>query len=161
MTPTRLTTVIASRYVLALAIGVVQTVLFVGVALLPAFGLELSGQWPMAIPVLLLGVTSFLVVGVIIGSLANTPEGVAAVANCMMVPMAFLSGSFFPLDAMPSWLQSLSWIFPLRYFNEGFAVALTGSGDGGDVLLACGGITGFALVFGAVALKTFRWSDST
>ena len=159
MTPTPLTAVFASRYVLALVVGLVQAVLFVSVAMLPVFGLRLDGGWPMALPVLLLGITAFLALGVIVGSLASTPEAVAAVANCLMVPMAFLSGSFFPLDAMPSWMQTISWILPLRYFNDGVTAALTGSGGAGDIALACGGLVAFTVVFGAFAFRTFRWSN--
>ncbi|MFD7510851.1 ABC transporter permease [Streptomyces sp. NPDC059853] len=161
MTPTPLTSVLGSRYVLAVGIGLVQAVLFVAVALLPAFGLELAAGWWLAVPLLVLGVTAFLALGAIVGTYARTPEAVAAVANCLMVPMAFLSGSFFPLDAMPSWMQTLSWIFPLKYLNNGVSTALTGSGSGADIALGAAGLAAFALVFGAVALKTFRWSDRT
>ncbi|MFD3521479.1 ABC transporter permease [Streptomyces sp. NPDC058653] len=161
MTPTPLPTILGSRYVLALAIGTTQAAMFVLVAMLPFFGLEPAGSWPLALPVLFLGITAFLAVGVIVGSYARTPEAVAAVANCLMVPMAFLSGSFFPLDAMPGWMQDISLVLPLRYFNDGISAAVTGDGGGGDILVACGGITAFAVVFGAIALKTFRWSDQS
>ncbi|MFE6282165.1 ABC transporter permease [Streptomyces sp. NPDC057877] len=159
MTPTSLPTVLASRYVLALAVGVVQAVVFVAVALLPLFGLELDARWPLALPVLLLGITAFLSMGVIIGSYADTPEAVAAIANCLMVPMAFLSGSFLPLEMMPSWLQTLSRALPLRYFNDAVSAALTGGGGLGDIAVGCGALLAFTAVFAAVGLKTFRWSN--
>ncbi|MDT0379676.1 ABC transporter permease [Streptomyces sp. RKND-216] len=159
MTPTRLPTVLGSRYVLALAVGVAQTVLFVGVAMLPAFGLEVDGRVLLMIPVLILGVTAFLALGVIVGTYGKTPEAVAAIANCIMVPMAFLSGAFFPIDAMPEWIQTGSHVLPLRWFNEGVSVALLGDGSTADVALACAGLTGFTVLFGLVALRTFRWSD--
>ena len=78
---------------------------------------------------LALGVTAFLAMGVVIGNYANTPEAVAAIANCVMVPMAFLSGSFFPIDTMPEWLQTFSRILPLRYLSDGLAGAITGTAD--------------------------------
>src|SRR5690606_36508837 len=108
MSPAPLSAVIGSRYAIALVVGAVQSLLFVGVAMLPLFGLRPASGWPLLIPVLLLGVTTFLLLGVIIGSFADTPESVAATANFLMLPMAFLSGSFFPLDSMPSWLQHVS-----------------------------------------------------
>ncbi|WP_351225819.1 ABC transporter permease [Streptomyces sp. NPDC002133] len=160
MTPTPVSAVLASRYVLAIAIGAVQTVMFVAVAMLPFFGLSVAGSWPWALPVLVLGVTAFLMLGVIVGSYAKTPEAVAAVANCLMIPMAFLSGSFFPLDMMPDWMQTLSQALPLRYLNDGISAALTG-GSTGDIAVDCGVLAAFAVVFGAIALKTFRWSDQS
>lgn len=129
MTPTRLPAVLASRYVLALAVGAVQAVVFVAVAMLPLFGLELDARWPLALPVLVLGITAFLTIGVVIGSYADTPEAVAAIANFLMVPMAFLSGSFLPLDMMPSWLQAVSRVLPLRYLNDAVSAALSGAAD--------------------------------
>ncbi|CAM5541029.1 hypothetical protein GCM10010329_27970 [Streptomyces spiroverticillatus] len=161
MTPVRLSSVLGSRYLLALAIGLVQAVLFVAVAVLPWFGLSLSGSWALALPVLALGITAFLAVGVIVGTYAKTAEAVAAVANCLMIPMAFLSGSFFPLDAMPGWTQSLAHALPLYYLNDGVSAALTGSGSGADIALACGVLAAVAVVVGAIALKTFRWSDKS
>ena len=37
----------------------------------------------------------------------------------MVLPMAFLSGSFFPLDAAPAWLQAVSNVLPLKHLNDG------------------------------------------
>ncbi|NJP66962.1 MULTISPECIES: ABC transporter permease [Streptomyces] len=159
MTPTSLPSVLASRYTLALGIGVVQAVLFVAVAMLPPFRLTLDSGWPLALPVLFLGITTFLTMGVIVGSIATTPEAVAAIANCVMVPMAFLSGSFLPMDMMPGWIQAVSWALPLRYFNDAISAALVGSGDMGDIAVGCAGLLAFTVVFGAIALKTFRWSN--
>ncbi|MEV1011521.1 ABC transporter permease [Streptomyces sp. NPDC049881] len=159
MTPTPLGAVLGSRYVLAIGVGVVQAVVFVAVAMLPGFGLELDAGWPLALPVLLLGVSAFLALGAIVGAYCRTPEAVAAVANCLMVPMAFLSGSFYPLDAMPSWLQNISWVLPLRHLNDGVSAALTGSGGAGDIGLAAALLVAFAAVMGVVAFRTFRWSD--
>ncbi|WP_052850141.1 ABC transporter permease [Streptomyces avicenniae] len=159
MTPTPLGAVLGSRYVLAVGIGAVQGVVFVAVAMLPGFGLALDAGWPLALPLLVLGVSAFLAIGAIVGTYARTPEAVAAVANCLMVPMAFLSGSFYPLDAMPSWLQTVSWVLPLRHLNDGVSAALTGSGGLGDIGLAAAVLVAFTAVLGVVAFRTFRWSD--
>ncbi|MEV6954468.1 ABC transporter permease [Streptomyces sp. NPDC051183] len=161
LTPTPLTTVLASRYVLGLVIGIVQASVFVAVAMLPGFGLELDGRWPLVLPALVLGTTAFMAIGVIVGTYANTPEAVAAIANCLMVPMAFLSGSFLPMDMMPSWLQQVSRVLPLRYLNDAATGALTGSGPIADIGIGCAVLLGFALLFGAIGLKTFRWSNRT
>ncbi|MEU9714452.1 ABC transporter permease [Streptomyces sp. NPDC047976] len=161
LSPTPLTTVLASRYVLALVVGVVQAAVFVAVAMLPGFGLELDGRWPLVLPALVLGITAFMAIGVIVGNYARTPEAVAAIANCMMVPMAFLSGSFLPLDMMPSWLRTVSRVLPLRYLNDAASGALTGSGSLAAIGVGCAALAGFALLFGGIGLRTFRWSDQS
>jgi ABC-2 type transport system permease protein len=161
MTPTRLPTVLAARYVLALGVGLAQAVIFTSVSLLPTFGLDLHARWPMAVPILVLGITAFLGIGVIIGTFADTPEAVAAIANFLMVPMAFLSGSFLPLDMMPPWLQTLSRALPLRYLNDAVAASLVGRGGWGDIAVGSGVLVAFTVVLGAVALRAFRWSNRT
>ncbi|WP_432250204.1 ABC transporter permease [Streptomyces sanyensis] len=161
MSPAPLSAVIGSRYVLALGVGLVQSLLFVGVAMLPGFGLVPADRWPLLVPVLALGVTTFMLLGVVIGSIADTPESVAGIANFLMLPMAFLSGSFFPLDAMPGWLQNLSLVLPLRYLNDAVSSALVGRGDLGDIGTGCAGLLVFALVFAALAARVFRWTKSS
>jgi ABC-2 type transport system permease protein len=161
MTPTKLRSVIASRFVVAVVIGVLQSVLFIGIAMLPIFGLRLGSTWPLAFLVLVLGITAFLAIGMVVGAVADTAEAVAAVANCVMVPMAFLSGAFYPLDLMPGWLQSVSRLLPLRYLNDGIAGTLSGRGDLGELAIACGALAVFTAAFSLVAVKMFRWSSTS
>lgn len=160
-TPTPLPTVLGSRYAVAVVVGLAQAVLFTAVALLPVFGLHLSGQWPLAVPLLVFGVAAFLAMGLVVGSLADTPEAVAAIANCVMVPMAFLSGAFYPADLLPGWIRTLSWALPLRYLDDGLTDVLAGRGGLGSLALDCAGLAGFAALFGLIAARTFRWSNRT
>ncbi|WP_406070681.1 ABC transporter permease [Micromonospora sp. NBC_01638] len=161
LSPTSIWSVIGSRYVVALGIGVAQSLLFVGVAMLPLFGMRPDPTWPLSIPIMLLAVTAFLALGLIVGSRANTPEAVAAIANCIVVPMAFLSGSFYPLELMPGWLQGISRVLPLRYVNDGMAYAFTGAGTLNDYWLSCAVLVAFAAVFVVIGVRTFRWSNDS
>ncbi len=159
MTPAPLTSVLASRYVMGLLIGLLQSVLFVAIAMLPFFGLHTHRQWPLALPGIALGVTAFLALGLVVGAWTNTPEAVAAVANSIMVPMAFISGSFLPLDMMPGWLQGVSQALPLRYLNDAMTFAITGRGDVGQYGISCAALLGFSVFFGAIGIKAFRWTN--
>jgi ABC-2 type transport system permease protein len=161
LTPTRLPAVLASRFLVALGVGAMQVVLFVATAMLPAFGLRLGATWPVTIPVLAMGITAFLVMGVLIGSYADTAEAVAAISNFLMVPMAFLSGSFLPLAMMPGYLQDASRVLPLRYLNEGVLAAFSDQHATQTALTTCAALGGFATIAGLVALRTFRWSVRT
>lgn len=161
LSPVSLWSVMGSRYVTALVIGVAQSVLFVGIAMLPVFGMHPDRNWPLTLPVMLLAVTTFLTLGVIVGSASRTAEAVAAIANSIVVPMAFLSGSFYPLELMPGWLQGLSRILPLRYVNDGMAYALAGQGAIRDYLLSCAALIGYTVVFAIVGVRTFKWSNDS
>jgi ABC-2 type transport system permease protein len=161
LTPASIWSVVGSRYLVALGIGVAQSLLFVGVAMLPVFGMRPHSTWPLALPVMLLAVTAFLALGLIVGSIANTPEAVAGIANCVVVPMAFLSGSFYPLELMPGWLQGISRALPLRYVNDGMSYALAGQLTMNDYLLSCGALVGCSAVFAFIGMRIFRWSNDS
>ncbi|MFG2364736.1 ABC transporter permease [Streptomyces mirabilis] len=162
MTPTPALSVLLSRLVVVLGVGFAQAVLFLGVALLPPFGLSLTASGALlSVPVLLLGAAAFFAIGVLVGTVAKSPDAVAAIANCLMVPMAFLSGSFFPMSESPRWLQLVSHMLPLRYMNEGVTSVLAGTHGIGSLALPCAGLAVFAVVLGGLALKTFSWGDET
>lgn len=159
LTPTSAASVVTSRLLVALVVAATQVALFLGVAMLPAFGMRLADTWPVAVPVLVAGVVAFLAAGVLIGTYADTPEAVAAISNFVMVPMAFLSGSFLPLQTMPDYLERVSRALPLRYLNDGVQAGFTGHGGTDQAWTACLALAGFALVAVLVSLRTFRWSN--
>jgi ABC-2 type transport system permease protein len=133
---------------------------FIGVATLPVFGLKLTGQWYLALPLLVLGVFSFFSIGLLAGSFAKTEEAATGLANFIVLPMAFLSGSFFNIDAAPAWLRGVSEIFPLRHLNDGM-LAVLGRGQGIHALLVPGAVLiAFTLVIGSIAALLFRWDDA-
>jgi ABC-2 type transport system permease protein len=157
MTPTSVWTVLSARFLIAVVIALLQAFFFIGIASLPVFGLHLAPRALLALPGLLLGVTVFFTIGILIGTYASSPEAIAAIANCIMVPMAFLSGTFFPLDAAPGWVKSLSLALPLRYLNEGVAV-MSGTAGPTSVILPCVVLVLFSAILAAPAAKLFRWS---
>jgi ABC-2 type transport system permease protein len=160
MTPTRTATLLASRYTVALGFALVQAVVFLGVATTPAFGLHIGSLWALSVPVLIAGLAAFTAIGVVVGTYADSPEAVAAVANCIMVPMAFLSGSFFPIEGSPGWLQGLSHALPLRYLSQGVGHSLSGRDALPTMLVSCAALLGFTVLFVGVVSRTFRWTRS-
>ncbi|MCR1785986.1 ABC transporter permease [Nocardioides carbamazepini] len=152
-------TVVAARITVTLAVALVQFALFIGLGAV-AFGLQLSGSWWMALPLIIVGTLCFMALGLFAGAVATTVEGAVNLANFLVLPMAFLSGSFFPLDAAPTWLQRFSDILPLKHLNEGMLdVMVRGQGPGAAVvpLLI---LAAFALVITALAAKLFRWETT-
>lgn len=157
LSPAPVPTVFAARVAVSLAIALVQFALFIVVAQLPMFGLQLSGAWWMAIPMVIAGVLAFLSIGMLIGAWAKTQETAQAVTQLVVLPMAFLGGSFFPLDASPGWMRALSYVFPLRYLNEGM-LNVMGRGLGpSSALPQIGVLLGVAVVGALIAVRLFRW----
>jgi ABC-2 type transport system permease protein len=160
MTPTRVPTVLGARYLVAVFVGLAQAVFFAGIAALPFFGLHIALSVVEALPVLLLGISAFAALGLLVGTYAPSGEAIAAIANCILVPSAFVSGTFFPLEASPAWVSITAHCFPLRYMIQGVSGVLDGSGGVGTILVPCAALAGFTVLFGAFATRLFRWGSS-
>jgi ABC-2 type transport system permease protein len=120
------------------------------------FGLRLTGSWFLSVPLLVAGTLSFMAIGLFAGAISKTAESAVNTANFLVLPMAFLSGSFFVLEGAPQWLQTVSWVLPLRHLNEGMLDVLA-RGEGLTAMLPqMGYVVGFGLVVGTLAVVLFR-----
>jgi ABC-2 type transport system permease protein len=159
LAPISTTSVLSSRILVSAGVALVQGATFIGVASLPVFGLRLSGSWWLAIPLLLLGTVAFFALGMLVGAFAKTEEAASAAANIVVLPMAFLSGTFFPVDQAPAWLQAVSKVFPLRHMNDGMLDVLV-RGKGIEALaMPAAVLAGFSLVVGFIASRVFKWEE--
>jgi ABC-2 type transport system permease protein len=61
-------------------------------------------------------VLSGLGIGLLASTLANTQQEALLVVMMTLLPSVFLSGFFFPIDAMPAFLRLVSYFIPLRYY---------------------------------------------
>jgi ABC-2 type transport system permease protein len=159
LSPTPVWVVLGARVGLSLVVAIVQATIFVLVAMLPIFGLQLSGDWWLGLPVLVAGTLAFLAIGLLVGAISKTEEAASALANFVVLPMAFLSGAFFDIRAAPPWMQSLSNIMPLRHMNDGMLDVMVRGMGAGAIVAPVSILLGFALVVSAVALRVFRWDS--
>ncbi|MEE1938060.1 ABC transporter permease [Streptomyces sp. TRM 70361] len=160
LAPVSAGSVIAARVGVTVALALVQTLVFIGVATLPYYGLELSGHWWLSLPLVVCGTLAFMSMGLVVGAWAKTEEAANGVSQLVVLPMAFLSGAFFPLEGTPAWVRTLSEIFPLKHLTEAMQDVLS-RGQGWDAALpVMGGLLLFAVVLTAVAARFFRWDDA-
>jgi ABC-2 type transport system permease protein len=99
---------------------------YVILALLDTLEVLAIGHWWFKIPirgdlgliVLLSGLMllSGLGIGLFASTIANTQQEAMLTVWMTLLPSIFLSGFFFPLEAMPKLLQWVSYIIPLRYY---------------------------------------------
>jgi ABC-2 type transport system permease protein len=151
--------IVGARVGISLLIALGQAAIFVGVALLPFFGLKLSTYWWMIIPLIIVGTLAFLSIGLLAGAFAKTPDAASAIVNLVVLPMAFLSGSFFPLDNAPGWLRAVSEVFPLKHLNSAMLDVMVRGQDPVSVLPQIGLLLGFAVIVAAIATRVIRWDD--
>jgi ABC-2 type transport system permease protein len=79
------------------------------------FGVVIQGSILVVILLILLTVFSFVGLGILITSFADKEETAAMVMMTLMFPMMFLSGVFFPVQQMPSLMQTIAGFLPLTY----------------------------------------------
>src|SRR5262249_42816756 len=139
--------------------ALIQTALFLIIATTPFFGLKLTHGWWAAIPVVLCGTLAFMSIGLLVGSFAKTQQAATAIANLIILPMAFLGGAFIPLDFAPDWVRQASYVMPLRYLVTGMQDVMARGEGPSAALPAIGILLGFTLVVGLVAVRMFRWDD--
>ena len=160
LAPVATGTVISSRLLVTIGTTVLQAILFIAVAMTPVFGLKLAGQWWLALPLLVVGSLSFFSIGVLVGSIAKSEEAATGITNVIVLPMAFLSGTFFPVQNAPQWLQTVSEVLPLRHLNDGMVDVLV-RGKGIEALVTPTAVLlAFTLVVSFAASRFFSWEDS-
>jgi ABC-2 type transport system permease protein len=121
----------------------------------------LDAEWPdawlsLALAVLL-GAMSFAGLGLAITGLVRSDEGSSAVVNAIYLPLTFISGVFFSVEAMPRFLEWIAQVSPLTYLLDLVRAAFV-EGEGLDASpRAIGVLLAWGIVGLLLALRMFRW----
>jgi ABC-2 type transport system permease protein len=104
-----------------------------------------------------LGAGVFAALGVATASLIRSGDGSSAVVNFILLPMAFLTGSFGPTRHYPRFLRAIGDVLPLKYFVDLVNAVYLHS----HALWTRPGAIGVLAAWGAaglvVAVLRFRW----
>ncbi len=79
------------------------------------FGVPIRGSLTLLMLLITLFLLTSLGMGLLISTVSKTQQEAMMLAFFTMLPAIFLAGFFFPIEAMPSFLQALSYVVPLRY----------------------------------------------
>ncbi len=80
------------------------------------FGVPIRGSLALILLTSAIFLLSGLGIGLFASTVANTQQEAMLIVWMTLLPAIFLSGFFFPLQAMPQFLQWLSLLMPLRYY---------------------------------------------
>ena len=69
-------------------------------------------------------------IGIIIGLWSEKFDHMASATNFIIVPLSFLSGTFYSIDRLPSFLKNISELNPFFYIIDGFRYGFLGIEDG-------------------------------
>ncbi len=125
-----------------------------------AFGFTLINGVVTVLTMLLLaavGLIVFMGFGFIISGVAKNESMIPPLANTITLPQFLLSGTFFPIDAFPSWLQPVCKLLPLTYLNEALRMVAFEGASLSSLWLQMGVILLWGVVIYALAVRFFRW----
>ncbi len=125
-----------------------------------AFGFTLIHGFSTALMMLALsaiGLIVFMGFGFIVSGIANSESTIPPLANIITLPQFLLSGTFFSIEAFPSWLQPICKILPLTYLNDAMRKVAFEGQEFSEIsthllIIAAWGVAAYAAAF-----KTFRW----
>jgi ABC-2 type transport system permease protein len=146
------------------AIGSTFVVAAVGVGIMITLGLVAydlqidAAKVPAMIVTFLVGTATFAALGMAVAGLISNPDAAPAVANGIILPLAFVSDVFIQLDDPPPLLDFVGDLFPLKPFVLAFQATLNPGTDppafewGKLAFIAAWGVAGMV-----VALRWFKW----
>jgi len=137
--------------------GFIQCVIVLVMAML-LFGVTIQGSLILAFFMLLLGIFSFIGLGILAISMSGDQASGTMIVNVLMFPMIFLGGVFYPLQQMPWFMQAISQFIPLTYAADAMRKIILLNAGVGDVLYQMLILLAFGVVTMAIAVPLFRKS---
>jgi ABC-2 type transport system permease protein len=135
--------------------GFVQGIIVMIIAIL-IFGVSVQGSLLLTGAVLLLGIFSFIGLGILLTALSNNEETASILMMVLQFPMMFLTGIFFPIQQMPWFMQYISQLLPLTYAVTAMRkVMILGAGIQ-DILPEVAIMVAFGAVMLVIAIPVFR-----
>ncbi len=151
---------------LVLVTAVAQLVLLFAVAVV-VFGIALpttADRWVTFTWVAVLGITAGTLCGIAYSSVPRSAKSASAVVTPVVLVLQFISGVFFVYSEVPSWLQQVAALFPLKWLAQGMRSVFLPDGFAAEEVAGTWehGRTAVVLAVWAVAalvicLRTFRW----
>ena len=135
--------------------GLLQGILILALAV-ALFGVTIHGSILLVFALLLLGVFSFVGLGVVITSFAKDQETAMMIMMTLMFPMMFLSGVFFPIQQMPWYMQDISKFLPLTYAATALRKVMVLGAGVSMITTELAVLIGFGVVMTAIAVPVFR-----
>jgi len=155
--PIRRISIILGKTLAQSARGMLQGTIILLLAVF-IFGITIHGSIALAYLLMLLGVFSFIGLGIVLTSFASDEETAMMVMTAIQFPMMFLSGVFYPIQQMPWFMQIIAKFLPLTYAVDAMRKVLVLGATLEDIFLDVSVLLGFGLVMIAIAVPAFKYA---
>jgi ABC-2 type transport system permease protein len=121
------------------------------------FRIDFGPQWPILLLVLAVYAASASALAVLLATLARTVGQAIGLGVVATILMAALGGCWWPIEIVPRSMQVLARCLPTGWAMQGMHRVMELDRGLVAVLPAVGALAGFALAFGVVAAKRFKF----
>ena len=122
------------------------------------FGLGWPKDWAELAVFTVLGVACFAAMGVAFSHVIPNFEAAHAYTNLVFLPMIFISGVFFDVDNVPTFLRDIANALPLVHVINGISAALVTGAPITDHLSDLAVVAVWTLACVILAVRGFSWS---
>ncbi len=155
-TPLHRWQLVGSNIVIRLIIGIIQTIIIVGVGTV-LFGMQMIGSLFVLAGLVVLGALAFVSLGYVIASFAPTEEAANGMTSAVQFPLMFLSGTFFVIDQMPQPLQVVARFLPLTYLSDALRQVMVGGTAFSPLWFCFAVLVGWTVVCFGISARFFKW----
>jgi ABC-2 type transport system permease protein len=157
----RATPLPAATYLAAVIVSIMIVFTLQATALFVLGNSLKSTPWPThllsLVLALALGAATFASLGLALSGFIRSLEGSSAVVNVLVLPLAFLSGSFGETRHYPRVLRAIGDVLPLKYFLDAVNAIYLHGRELWDKPTAVAVLAAWGGLGIAVALRKFRW----
>lgn len=121
------------------------------------FDVQMVGNWWELCGIVLLGTLVFTSLGYLMAAFVKTEQAAIPILNVITMPMMFLSGTFFEVSNMPSFIEPVVKILPLTYLNDALRQIMVAGTPLHSMTTDIAIMAGWAVVCLGVTIRFFRW----
>jgi len=139
-------------------VNTLQSLIILLLALLISTRVSILGI-PIALAYIFLTSLGFTGLGIAMSLKFSSMEGFQMIINLLTMPLMFMSGAFFPIGTMPTWMKVVALANPLTYAIYGVRYWLTGAAEGFSFInpvTSTVALAVFTLISTVVAMMVFE-----
>jgi ABC-2 type transport system permease protein len=121
------------------------------------FDVQMVGNWLSLCGMVILASLVFTSVGYLLAAFVKTEEAAIPIINVITMPMMFLSGTFFEITSMPSFIEPLIKILPLTYVNDALRQIMVAGTPLHSMTTDVAVLAAWVVICLGITIRFFRW----
>ncbi len=158
VTPISQTELILSLLCARVIVILVQLVILTLVGVI-FFHASFAGNYLAVLLFALLGGFTFLLIGLLISTLANSYESAAPITTAIGLPLTFLGNLFYSVDSLPAFLRGVAHVLPITYLADGLRQSYLAPVTFGDIAKDLGLLSAWLVAMLVIVIWRFRLEE--